>query len=445
MQNKKQKQSLATRFEAYKSAPTDKVWNNIEAQLDEDKRKRGLLWWWSANAAILLLTVGTFFYMRTGANVIAAESKTQLTVLQQDEKKPEKLQSTSSTVENTHQVTETNTSENNTNGETNQNEVETNEQINSNHSSLSPVGNTDIRTAPSPAIFGGDTDIHRSAKPNVLHITGEGNADKEDKREKTQIDRVDPLSTRSSALLPTPEVTQLASTIDYSYFKQENRWEIGLRMGQFYTANRKFPSVPPDTPPDGSGGSTTSGGNNTFSLNENDQTLALGITQYENRKYGELEVFAQRRFMNRLYVSLGLSASYTKRSYTHILKDTYTSAIKVTQVNRQYWNIGAPIHIKYSLLRRGAFDLGLGAGLISEYRILKEFPDQETLNALNAPAKNGFMFSGQPYLFGSYSLRNTTLFIEAGYRANLSDQTERNAPARANYLVGNIGVSWKLR
>lgn len=442
MQDKKQKQSLAERFEAYQSAPTDKVWNNIEAQLDEDKRKRGLLWWWSANAAILLLTVGTFYYMRSGANTVTAKSSTQLTILQQDNGETEKAQSTTSSTSNKGQMNETSTSSNATNNEPDQHSIENNEPVNNNGSVQRTPTNTGTSTRPSISVIGGDSELQRPAQPNLSIVAEVENPDQNETREEESID---PLSTRSLSMIPTPKQPGIASTIDYSYFEQENRWEIGLRFGQFYTTNRKFPSIPPDTPSGGDGSTTTSGGNTIYSVNQGNQVVALEIAEYKNRTYGELEVFAQRRYAKRLFISLGISASYTARSYTHTVKDTYTNAIKITEIDRQYWNIGIPLHAKFSIVQRGAFDLGLGAGLISEYRILKSSPEQQVFNALNSPAENGFMFSAQPYLFSSYSFRNSKLFIEAGYRKNMSDQTERNVPARANYLVGNIGISWKLR
>src|SRR5947207_636917 len=47
--------------------PSKKLWNNIEAELDKDKRKPAAYWWFGIGAALLLLLGGTYFLIHDDA------------------------------------------------------------------------------------------------------------------------------------------------------------------------------------------------------------------------------------------------------------------------------------------------------------------------------------------------------------------------------------------
>ena len=46
MPNSDKRGGLGERFEGFGAAPSDQLWGNISAQLDEKNGKKRVVWWW---------------------------------------------------------------------------------------------------------------------------------------------------------------------------------------------------------------------------------------------------------------------------------------------------------------------------------------------------------------------------------------------------------------
>ena len=87
MKNKEAK-SIFSSLENYSSIPPPELWDNIEAQLDQPKRKKRAIIWWSIAASLLVgLSVPTILYFNSNQNngfELNIENNANGVVLQKD-------------------------------------------------------------------------------------------------------------------------------------------------------------------------------------------------------------------------------------------------------------------------------------------------------------------------------------------------------------------------
>lgn len=429
--------SLQNKFQDFGSAPSEQLWNNIAANLDEDKKRKGAFWWWFVGAAAIVVLFFGVYQLGYNAGVsegdsqmVKYETPTPITI-ETNEKIPnpniqspnESNQQTEilSNQNNDEQNSETITNSLNENSETEKSEHHTN---NLNIAENSNVNEIDV--TPNHSV------IHPIENNEPIYTLLNFEAEKFPPSEISKIKH----SLSEPQLIAEPMVIIENPT-------PKNKWEMGFSVGTL----KGFQSSNQNMLADSSASLTTFD-----NLDQNNSIEGTGISSFSNLSESQvnitrplqLEMTIARDFGKRWNFQTGLSFGF-------LSSNNHYSSGSITNVRSRFLSIGIPIHLNYDIVQRQRFSFYSGFGANYEMPFFESVKTSYSVSALESTSTKdftkGYMISGQLNVGFRYNLnQKLTLDFRPNLRYYIHQSMQSVYPAleRKIWAGASLGLVWQL-
>ena len=411
MADNNQFETLSDRFESFGSAPSEKVWEGIEAGLSNNKRRPIALMWWMANAAILVLMVSATVYRE---HIEFKDPKIQQPMIGID--RNEKVNENDAEIQK-------------------EDEIEDKKEIELIHMSPKPLLSEENYKAP-------------SIEAPIQSLLESSKMIRENRDDLAQLPLL-PLNK-----LPDPRVDRTTHALACGMPRiKQRKWVLTARFSHLIGMNRseyQQEAQPLQENYDAGFGVTYT----------TEDQYVHAISNYRHRQPIEVEVSAART-IGRWEVSAGVSSALMRRSYLDQYQHVSTGEnLATSTINMRKFILGIPVRGEYKFWKHRRMSASVGLGVISEYslsRMQKETltsaswavtptPPTADFTGYEATAnENSFQLSVQPYLKTSYALSpSMDLTGEIGYRQMLTDSREMDYVSLPKGTSVTFGLRWYL-
>lgn len=420
MQSNIQPGSLGSKFQDYGAYPSDALWGNIEAALEEkDKKRRGIIWWWIGGATAAAAIVAGVIMIST-SNFQNGGDKSIIPVIvdefEEDEAFIEEMEL---------KVTE--------------------------KESENDYSNDEIE-------FVTDHQKIESEETFIKNPIVRENLEKIVEKEITKEVNSDPLILTETEKLNMTGQINLYTDCDYPRLLNcqpiektvtDHPWEIGFNVGYYLDGSRIGPAKKENTIPTNTtdqGFSTTQ----TIAINQN-ESLDIN-TSYNSgsvSKNFNVSGFVGKYFQKRMAWRIGLDFSRT----TYSIPSSTDFAQSVPEnVDFAISSIGVPISLKYDFVQRERFKLRAGFTYLSEIPIYENIQTNSNLQTLNAPDNfskftSGYRGALQFEMTNDIRIgRNFFLSVTPSYRYYMVEHVNSIHPLikRKHWFGANVGLTWEL-
>lgn len=402
MQSSTQPGSLADRFREHGAAPSDALWGQIEATLEEkEKKRRGFVWWWiggASAAGMLILTILSLNKEQPElkfALVYSSAEKSQYHVAENHY--PINLKDTAGLIQKeVSVVAPDNISQTEVSGD-----FQIRNNMNSNKgSNLAQMVNTEFQKE---VIDQEDIDLLKNAETELFSF---------------------------DAPLGKPACIALEKT-------ERLPWEMGFHVSYWHDVNHFGPAKNLETDDQ-----LISGPNNNLAfqaeaLDGNNNPLGAGNVN----RYINVSGFVGKYFSKRWSWRTGLDFSrmtFSSEYYSN------AGAFPDAQGNTALSLLGIPVSVQCDFIQRSLFRLRGSISLINEVPVFERY---ETNAAVTKKFISGYMGGSQISLSNDIRLgKSMYLSISPAYRFYFVQYAKSGLPLvkKTHWLGGSIGLTWML-
>lgn len=419
MQNDSQKGSLGNRFDQLSVAPSAGLWDAISSNLDENKKRRGIIWWWlgSGIAAIALISLLIYPTASDSPLVGRITSNGASKPADRTQNKIDNDLSRSFLVNEVDQHTQAENS-------TDQGRQSTQNNEESNGVDLEKSTNRLKKETAELIVQKNEVDSVAPSQQERLV--------QNEKVEKFNVESPELLaiSTHSTSLIPLEDTP-----------KKGRNWEIGIAANSWVSQSSSLST--------------------TFENDFADSTsLVADLNNFSSlvrssRKPIGLAFHLGYQFNSRFRIVSGLNAEMTVYRYENTVSALETADFLFNEPSKnaiRIYSIGLPIGLEYDVLNAKRFRFGVGFNVLNEIPILQSYLPNFDANYTGKEANirtfiSGYHFGLNPNLNLSYCLsEKLKMQINPGIRwyANQNTNTDVILPQRKMWFGGTLRMVWDI-
>lgn len=444
--------SLQDKFQDFGSAPSEQLWNNIEANLDKDKKRRRVIWWWFLGAAAVV----TLFFGVYQLGYKAGVSENDSAFVNK------KIQNSNHEIQNDTNGEFQNSNNQNPNENGQQNSISSEQNLaNQNNDEHNSENDTDLKNNPEQISSNNNID-----KSNNLQTT------KIPQKNRQHSDIVESVINEPDVVIPekftlednsfnneikkfaVPEIATIDQSISEPHInfeppveiqnlRSKKHWEIGFNFGTLigtnaFAENTSYDSNLTIAAPD--------------DLNTENSINGTGISAFSSLSETTAKIFRPIQAEFTIAHKIGHRWNFQSGLGLGILvsSNLYSSG-NATSVRSKFLSISIPLHFNYDLIQRNRFTFYTGIGVNYEVPVIEKIKTSYLNPALeSASTKNftkGYMISAQLNTGFRFNLNeNIKLDFRPNVRYYIHQSMSSVYPAleRKLWFGASLGVIWQL-